>query len=301
MTTLSPAFKDRIIAVHGQIGQIWLESLPELQKEMIERWSLSEIQPIQDLSYNYLVFAETTENASVVLKLGVPDPEFLTEIQSLKAFNGKGTVRILEADPALGALLLERILPGETLLSIEDDQESTRIAAQLMKKFWMPAPPGLKFPTAADWCQGFQRYQDKYSDTGPISFDMINKASHLARELLQSSQKQVLLHGDLHHMNILSRENKDWVAIDPKGVIGEPAFEVGALLLNPVPDLIHWPDLNKVQKQRLMILSEELNIAQERLTAWSFVRAVLSAIWSVEDWEDCNYGVEIARVLRDLL
>ena len=301
MLKLSPDFIARIIAVHGQKGRTWLESLPELQKDIIERWSLSEIQPIQDLSYNYLVFAVTPENASVVLKLGVPHPELVTEIQSLHAFNGNGTVRILEADPSLGALLLERILPGETLLSIEDDQETTRIATQLMKKYRMPAPPGLEFPTAADWCQGFKRYLDIYSDTGPISFNLINMASHLSRELLQSSQEQFLLHGDLHHMNILSGENKNWVAIDPKGVIGEPAFEVGALLLNPVPDLIHWPDLKKIQKQRLMILAEELNIAQERLTAWSYVRAVLSAIWSVEDGGDCNYGVEIARVLRDLL
>jgi streptomycin 6-kinase len=113
-------------------------------------------------------------------------------------------------------------------------------------------------------------------------------------DLLDSSRDQVLLHGDLHHMNILLGES-GWTAIDPKGVIGEPAFEVGALLLNPVPDLLNEPGLREVQARRLDILSGVLDAERQRLAAWGFVRAVLSAIWSVEDGEDWNYAVEIAK------
>jgi len=301
MSLTSPAFEDRIIALHGLTGQEWLNSLPELQKEVIQRWSLSEIQPVQNISYNYLVFATNSEDRPVVLKLGVPHHEFEMEIQALRAFSGNGTVRLLKADPSQGAMLLERILPGNNLLSIQNDQVSTLIAARLMVKIWKPAPSESTFPSAGNWCQGISRYLANYPENGPLPAGPIRDAADLAKQLLGTSQTQLLLHGDLHHMNILLGENENWIAIDPKGVVGEGAFEVGALMLNPVPDLIHRADLKDIQRQRLTILAEELRIDQERLAAWSFVRAVLSAVWSLADGGDLDYGIVVAEVLRELV
>jgi len=301
MSIISPAFKDRIAAIHGHTGQKWLESLTDLQEKLARRWSLSDIRPITNLSYNYLVFATRSDQKQVVLKIGVPHQELESEILALQAFDGKGSVRLLEADPTLGALLLERILPGDNLLSIPDDQKSTRIAAGVMKKIWTPASPQIGFPTTADWCRGFQRYLEKYSDHGPLPVDLVLRASKLANQLLETSQDLLLLHGDLHHMNILLGENGRWIAIDPKGIVGEAAFEVGALLLNPVPALIDWPNLMDVQKKRLLILEESLSMDWKRLAAWSFARAVLSAVWSLEDGEDWQYGIKIAGVLNLLI
>ena len=301
MPTISPDFSDRIIAIHGQTGQNWLGTLADLQGKMALRWSLSDIHPIHDLSYNYLAFATTSNNTPVVLKLGVPHPELEAEIQALRVFNGSGSVRLLESDPSQGALLLERIFPGDNLLSIQDNQESTRIASSVMRKIWKPAPSNLNFPTATKWCQGFQRYLDKYSSDCYLSLDLIRNAANLSKDLLSSSQNQLLLHGDLHHKNILLGENKTWIAIDPQGVLGEEAFEVGALLLNPAPEIIHWPDLKEVQMRRLRVLEETLSIDRERLASWSFVRAVLSAIWSLEDGEDWRHAIKIAEILKDLI
>jgi len=75
MVTISPAFIDRILAIHGQTGRKWLRTLADLQEKMALRWSLRDIHPIHDLSYNYLAFATTSDNTPVVLKLGVPHPE----------------------------------------------------------------------------------------------------------------------------------------------------------------------------------------------------------------------------------
>jgi streptomycin 6-kinase len=301
MVILSPAFKNRMMSIHGQTGQDWLDNLPRLQADLIERWSLKDIQPLHDLSYNYLVFGITSDNIRVVLKMGVPHPELDAEIKALIAFDGPGSVHLLEYDTSLGALLLERILPGKDLRTIPDDQETTRIAARLMRQIWKPAPLNNNFPSAAGWCQGFQRYIEKYNKNGPLPKNLVEQAASLAKELLASSETVNLLHGDLHHMNILRKGPQTWIAIDPKGVLGEPAFEVGALLLNPVPDLIDWPALKNVQEQRLSILEEELTIDRCRLAGWSYVRAVLSAIWSVEDGEDWRYGNKVASVLRELI
>lgn len=301
MVIISPAFKDRIVSIHGQSGQEWLDNIPTLQADLVARWSLRDIQPLPDLSYNYLVFGITSGNLPVVLKLGVPHPALIAEIQSLKVFDGKGAVRLIDADPLLGALLLERIIPGDDLRTMPDDRAATRIAAGVMKELWKTGPTTAVFPGAADWCQGFQRYLDNNQEDGPLPVELVQQASKMADDLLNSSQNQLLLHGDLHHRNILKTEPNSWIAIDPQGVIGEPAFEVGALLLNPVPDLIDWPNVKEIQKQRSIILEEELNIDGERLLAWSFVRAVLSAIWSLEDGEDWNYGINMAAILRYLI
>jgi streptomycin 6-kinase len=301
MPLVSPAFKERIRAVHDQTGQNWLEALPGLLDQFILRFDLRDIQPVPDLSYHYLVFGSTTGNQPVVLKFGVPHRELETGIRALRAFNGHGSVQLLAADPDAGVLLLERILPGTELRTVAEDQEATRIAAGVMKRLWLPAPAGDDFPTARDWCQGFQHYLKAYPTAGPLPIDQVRNASRLAEELLASSQDQLLLHGDLHHQNILWGEHQGWIAIDPQGVIGEACFEVGALILNPVPDLIRWPGLKDIQSRRLWILEEALAVNRERLAAWSYVRAVLSAIWSVTDHQDWRSAIRVAEILRDLI
>jgi streptomycin 6-kinase len=94
----------------------------------------------------------------------------------------------------------------------------------------------------------------------------------------------VLLHGDLHHFNILSAEDS-WLAIDPKGIVGEPAYEVGAWMRNPIPN-IPEPELRRFVWRRLDILADILELDWERLRQWSLAQAVLSAWWSYEDGGD---------------
>ena len=92
-----------------------------------------------------------------------------------------------------------------------------------------------------------------------------------------------MLHGDLHHFNILSAERELWLAIDPKGVVGEPAYEVGAYMRNPWPQLLSQPGVSTIMSRRLDVFSEELGIERQRLRGWAFAQAVLSAWWSYED------------------
>jgi streptomycin 6-kinase len=112
----------------------------------------------------------------------------------------------------------------------------------------------------------------------------------------------VLLHGDLHHENILAAGRQPWLAIDPKGLAGEPAYEIGALLRNPIPQLYTWPDLDRITARRIDQLAEELTLDRERLIGWGLAQAVLSAWWNVEDhgreWDDCLILAEILAKLR---
>ncbi|MHB8576967.1 MAG: aminoglycoside phosphotransferase family protein [Dehalococcoidia bacterium] len=225
-----------------------------------------------------------------MLKLGVPDPEHNSEIAALRVYGGQGAVRLEESDPEGCALLLERLIPGEMLSTLTDDDEATRIAAGVMHRLWRPTPTEHGFPHLDRWTRSLQRLRpDVDGGTGPLPADLIARAQALLQELLASAAEPVLLHGDLHHFNILRAEREPWLAIDPKGIVGEPAFDTGTLLLNPRPDMYAWPNVDRILRRRIAILAETLSLDHERIRAWAFVEAMLSASWTAEDerhgWE----------------
>jgi streptomycin 6-kinase len=108
-------------------------------------------------------------------------------------------------------------------------------------------------------------------------------ALRLHDELIASSAAPVVLHGDLHHWNILAAERAPWLALDPKGVVGEPAYEIGALLRNPIHDIAHWPNARRVLARRVDQFAETLGFDRQRLIGWGIAQAVLSACWDLED------------------
>lgn len=304
MVSIPKAFKARILKLYSQDGGNWLNALPGLRDTLLEYWNLENTSPVSQLSYNYLEYAHSPEYGPVVVKIGFPNRELCTEIQALQVYQGLGgAVRLLDSDLDRGALLLERINPGYNLTSVSNDEEATRIAAQAMVDLRQPAPNQDFFPSMGDWCDGFNRYQHQYSDgSGPLKESLVNRAAGLARDLLETPANQVLLHGDLHHGNLLYREDGSWIVIDPKGVTGDFASEVGPYLFNPVPDLIHSTNLPGVLNRRLRILEEVTSVDRQRLEAWSFCRSVLSAIWTVEDGDNyLPYWVEISEIFGRLV
>jgi streptomycin 6-kinase len=145
--------------------------------------------------------------------------------------------------------------------------------------------------------------------SGPLPETLVSQAERLFRELLDSMAEPVLLHGDLHHENILAADNQPsrtegarvWLAIDPKGVTGEPAYEVGALLRNPWPELLSMPQPGQLLARRVDQLSAELGFEQERIVGWGLAQAVLAAWWCIEDsvpgWE---FAIGCAELLAAL-
>jgi streptomycin 6-kinase len=121
----------------------------------------------------------------------------------------------------------------------------------------------------------------------------VERAEGLFAELLASQAPAVVLHGDLHHMNILAAGPGDWRAIDPKGVIGEPAYECGALLRNPIPQISSWPELARTLARRIAVLAETLRLDRRRIHGWALAQTVLSAWWSVEDDPE-GYTIDLA-------
>ena len=300
MLTIPANFAQAMHDVYGADGEAWLLRLPEIVEECAERWSLVVAEPFEPLSYNWVAPATSSDGAALVLKVGFPCREFRNEIEALRVYDGRGIARLLESDHAPGAMLIERLRPGLMLGSVEDETQAATIAADVMLALWQPAPPDHTLPTVADWGKGFERLRAAFSEgPGPFPGDLLAEAEETFASLLATSAAPVVLHGDLHHYNILSAEREPWLAIDPKGVAGEPAYEVGAFLRNPWPQLLEWPDLRAVLSRRLDVFSEQLGLDRERLRGWAFAQAMLSAWWTWEDHGTLSEGaLRCAELLR---
>jgi streptomycin 6-kinase len=111
-----------------------------------------------------------------------------------------------------------------------------------------------------------------------------------------------LLHGDLHHENIMSAGRQPWLAIDPKGLVAEPAYETGALLRNLWLPRLTQPQPEQAIARRADVLTEELGFDRVRLLAWGLYQAVLAAWWCLEDDLECwRYFVRHATLIDSLL
>jgi streptomycin 6-kinase len=287
ITTIQNAF--------GKNGRTWLAALPDLIHEASRQWSLTNVQPVPNLSYNFVAFA-LSGTRDVVLKIGVPNRELTSEINALRAFNGKGAVRLLEADEKRAMFLLERLRPGEMLATLTDDDQATHIAADVMLNLWQPAPTEGAFIKLSDWFKGFKKLRcHSKGGTGPFEKGLVERAEHSAANFFNENYIPMLIHGDLHHYNILSSD-RGWLAIDPKGVIGPAAYEVGPLLMNPL-GFLNRSDAIQITKRRMSILSERLGLERERIREWGIAHAVLSAWWDLEDRMDWGYAMHCAEVI----
>lgn len=298
-------FIQTIANLHGQPGQNWLDALPRLIAACERRWRIT-AEPPFPLSYHYVAPARRADGTEVVLKLGLPGDEHVNDqITALRLCDGQGMVRLLDADLEQGAMLLERLRPGTMLteLAFKDDEAATAIAADVMRRIWRPVPPDCPLPTVRDWTRELDDLRRKFGGgTGPIPARLVEQAESLFADLLASSESPVLLHGDLHHENILLAGADRWLAIDPHGVVGEPGFEVGSLLRNPLPQVYEWPDLPRITTRRLDQLSDLLGLDRQRLAAWALAAAILSVAWDVlEGGPHVDGGIRIAAILSDLV
>lgn len=303
MSPISDEFARTIVQLRGSGAREWLRGLPSTLDEYARRWSLRLGEPFPALSYNYVTRATSAGGAPVVLKIGFPsDKEFRTEAEALRLYDGRGMAAMLDADLDAAVMLLERVEPGTPLTAVENDERAISAAVRVMRRFWRPIPEEHSFPTVARWALGLERHRRQFDGSGPIPPGLFEQAEALYRDLGASMAAPVLLHGDLHQDNILASTREPWLAIDPKGLVGEPAYEVGPLLRNPREQLRALPDAKPLLARRVAQLADELGVDRERVRGWGVAQSVLSACWSLEDSQDdgwAAFAIGCAKALAE--
>ena len=274
-------FQSNIISIYGEKGEAWLNELPQLVLAISSRLGLRDLKEVTNLTYNYVLSGFQGDNP-IILKLGL-DHELLTrEAFALKCFKGVGAVKVLAEDD--GILLLERAVPGTSPKSYfpTNENESIEIACRVMKNLHQANIPRThNFPHITDWLTALDK-------DWAIPAAYLKKARKLRDQLLKTTGPDVLLHGDLHHDNIL-QNGDDWLVIDPKGAIGEPSYELAAFIRNPMPELLNHADVPNIIHNRVTHFAKIMELPSQRIFDWCFVQAVLSWVWALEDGCDTGY------------
>ncbi len=297
---LPDEFIRNLTHVLGEAGRAWVDGLPTLLAACERDYGLTVGAPFE-LSYNYVAPARRADGTDVVLKLSPHGDDFRHELTATRHFAGRGMARLLESDETRGIALLERLLPGRMLVELGDDERETEIAAEVMLALRRGAPPDTTLPTTRDWFAAFAKHRTEHGGPGPLPRDAFEYGEAMYEELLRTSGQPVLLHGDLHHYNILSAERAPWLAIDPHGVVGEAAFETGAYFGNPA-DLLTRPHPERILERRAHVFAERLGLDRQRVLAWGVAYQTLSAVWSAENggthWGKAIRVAEMLRALR---
>ena len=290
-----------IVNANGDKGREWFRSLPEVVTILSEKWQLRDVCEIEGMSWNYVISAYSGIYGDVIIKIGYALDEVLAEVRALQHFDGRGMIRLLAVDEGHHAIMLKRAKPGMTLNDLCPEKFELALRhyiSTVQDLYYTEAKKKETFPHIRDWLKAM----DQVKDNPKMPQDILRKAMALRDELLSSAQKEYVLHGDLHYGNVIS-DRDGWVAIDPKGVVGELVFEVAA------PSCFEWilgrnipkTAMRKKFLHQVTTLSEKLAIiTQQRIANWLFVRCVLSASWMIEDDSEPNRFLKILYGLFDI-
>ncbi|GGS20285.1 aminoglycoside O-phosphotransferase [Streptomyces nojiriensis] len=271
----------------GAAGAAWLAELPRIVDELLARWECVPDGEVMHGGVGIIVPVRRREAVPAVLKVSFPHPGNVHEPDAFEAWGGRGAVLLHERDDERFAMLLERVRTS-TLEEVEDGDEVVTVAGRLSRRLAVPAPAHLpRLREQADsWEE--QLRMDEVELTHALPRYVVDAAVATVRELGRT-QPDVLIHGDLHARNILRADREPWLAVDPKGYAGDPAYDGGTLLKTRALSLVAAEDLGRAVHRTLDVFVEAAELDRERVRRWAQLHAVQAAFWGR------RHGFRVAR------
>ena len=289
--------KEKIIEHFG--AKFYNKVLNDLEK-YANIWGLSDFEQVDYYSVNCIFKCVSSKHGLCVLKIGNPSKETNTEYHILKEYSGRGFCGIYEADIANGVLLVERITPGNQLRAEPDLDKRLDIFCGLFRGLHIETADKANYPTYMQWVSEAiknTREQEIY--------EKMAKAEQICRDLCVKYPGEMLLHGDLHHDNILLGGDNRYHIIDPKGVIGDSMFDIPRFILNEFDD-VHTEEFYNKLTHITRTLSAKLEILESDIRRLTYVELCLAQCWSADngrklDIEDINEILFIEKFMEELL
>ncbi|WKX69335.1 aminoglycoside phosphotransferase family protein [Streptomyces sp. XD-27] len=287
MVGIPEAFTRSTIEREGEPGADWLAALPRIVEELLGCWGCVLDGEAMHGGVGLVVPVRRRAEGAAVLKVSFPHPGNVHEPDAFEAWGGRGAVLLYERDDERFAMLLERVRTS-TLAEVEDGDEVVLVAGRINRRLAVPAPPGLpRLRQQADaWEEQLRKDDRELTHTLPRY--VVDAAVATVRELGRV-QPDRLIHGDLHAGNILPADREPWLAVDPKGYAGDPAYDGGTLLKSRALTLLEADDLRKAVHRILDIFAEAAELDRERVQRWALFHAVQAAFWGR------RHGFRIAR------
>jgi streptomycin 6-kinase len=258
----------------------WVARLPALIRQLVDEWALTVDGASMHGECALVVPVRTADDTSAVLKVGWPHEEAEHEHLALRFWDGQGAAKLLRADPRRSALLLER-LDQQDLTSLPT-LEACEVVADIYADLHVAASP--EFRTLSSLCERWSPRLEAIRTHSRLPRRYVDRAAALTRELAADPLTDGrIIHADLHYYNVLRGERAPWLAIDPKPISGDPAFEVAPLLWNNWAEVIGSGDARATIRSRFETVVDVAGIDEERAKAWVVVRMLVNAMWEIED------------------
>lgn len=246
----------------------------------LDRWGL-ERDGDMIVTHSSRLLPVRRRTVPMILKLAVADEEKLG-CRVLAEWPGGPVVPVLER--ADHAILMPRADASPCLTEMAEagsDDAAVSVLCDVLSGLH-----GHEAPASV------QRLEERFTDLfdAPGDAGPVDAAKAAARSLLDTPEAPMLLHGDMHHGNVLHFGKAGWRAIDPKGVCGERGFDYANIFCNPTPEIALAPGRFEA---RLARISEAAGIAPERLAAWVVAWTGLSSVWSVQSGDDPGPALEV--------
>lgn len=286
-----------ILNIYGKEGQSWVDHLPSIINEISLHWNLKNIHPVSNMTFHYVAKA-ILNNQPVVLKIGYDKATIDFEKQALQYFNGIGSVKLIDEYSKYHALLLHQAQPGISLKSLYSSQTEfvmDRYVDVMKKLHSQSLPKQHHYRHIQEWLTAIDKIK-----LSKIPANLLEKAIYLKNKLLNSIEHEIFLHGDLHHDNIIQDKN-EWVAIDPKGIVGDAEFEIAAFDFMYINDLANQVAARNIFLERINLLASKSNLNSDRIRDWVFVRLILMAAWLIEDNGDPSSAIKLAEKINNII
>jgi streptomycin 6-kinase len=288
--------EDEIVKITNRFGDEFYERVLQSIEVYADRWGLSTFQLIPSYSANLVFRCVSAKYGNAVLKLGNPSSrEIAAEYHALREYDGRRFCTVFEADLEHGVMLEECVQPGTPLRDEDSLDKRLSVFSALYQGLHVPPMNADLYPTYTGWVERITAYMSKREDCKELYLYM-RKAQDICASVTALYPQRMLLHGDFHHDNILLGREGEYRIIDPKGVVGDPVFDVPRFILNEFDEELTEDTYKKISNI-ISVLEKSLEIPEDIIRRCLFVETAMGNCWSAEDGSTPE---EYAGLLRNV-
>lgn len=272
----------------GAPGTLWLVDLPRLVTELERRWAITVGPALSGGTTSFVARARTADGRGAVLKIAMPGPEFVDQLRTLAAARGHGYVRVLAHDVSRHAMLQEALGPSMLDLTMSAEQKMSALCQTLAEAWTVPPPtnaPLLREENkAVQLADMVGRLWERLEQ--PCSERVVARALECARRRAAAfdASRVVVVHGDPHPGNALqvlsSRAGVEsgFVFVDPEGFLADPAYDLGVVLRDWCPQILHTNGASRAHRY-CHLLATETGLDETAIWEWGYLERVSSALY----------------------
>ncbi len=293
MLELPNTYKNKIINRYGAKGEKWLKSINTIVEKYKKQFQLQELELIENLTMNIVIFAKSHQYGDIVMKIGVPEKTSITEMNIMKHYLSEYVPKCYASCLEDRVMILEKLTPGYSLSHLKDREERVKIFSKIANHLLVEVNDKTKdFPTFDELFQEEIKYVYENKQNYLAIIEMVDRASDIYQKIKEMNLKKYVLHEDLFHQNIL-KTKEGWKAIDPHGVIGEKVIETSQFVREELK-LSSIKEIDEI----VSLLSKYFKEDKKLILGTLYIDIVLKLIGYIKNKysnEIISYNIEIGK------